>query len=136
MENNTYPMTQDGHNFQVSKSVHLFVEFLKEMGEDVSNIDDVINAMQPFLTCWHDYKKSIFDSQFDNPNLKKFALFHTIKTGTQYAHQQKKVDGKPVVYPISGISNGEVHSTAVGGDYPIKDCNFFTKVGGKIVPLK
>ena len=61
------------------------------MGQDVSNITEIINQMQPFLTSWEDYKQSLDDAKFDNPNLKKFALFHQIKSSSQYSHQQKKL---------------------------------------------
>jgi hypothetical protein len=132
MENTMYEMTQDGQTFEVGKSLYLFIEFMKEMGHDVSNIDEVINQMQPFLTCWEDYKQSLDDAKFENPSIKKFALFHQIKPNSKYAHQQKK----GILYAISRISQDTVHSTAVGGNYPVKDCNFFVKNGDKFVLLK
>ena len=135
MENTLFEMTQDGQVFEVDRSVYLFVEFLKEMGQDVSNLDDIINVMSSFMDCWHDYQRRILEPEFENPNFTRFSLFHTIKPGTTHAHQQRKLDGKPVLYAISRIVEGRVYSTAVGGNYAVEDCDFFTRDGGQIVPL-
>jgi hypothetical protein len=59
--------------------------------------------------------------------LGKHIICHTIKPRTEYCNQQEKRNGKDVLYPVYYFTNDRVHSMAMGGNYPISDCNFFVK---------
>lgn len=125
-------ITSNGKKIEVSKMLYHFIELLKSRGDDVNDLTFIINEFQSFLHCWEDFKRSKRDATYDNKNLQRFNLFHTIKPNTEYANQQDYTDGKPQLYPIYRISKGTVFSMGSGGNYPLKDCKIYCGDGSSI----
>lgn len=126
----TKELTLDGKTAEVSMDVYYFYEMLKHHGDEPKNFDDLIYGFTNFIRLWDDYKgmkaseenKTEFEKKLDT-----HILAHTIKPRTQYAHQQEKRKGKNMLYPIYYFDEQRVHSMAMGGNYPIKECNFYVK---------
>lgn len=136
MEEEMIEVTMEGKTFQVNKMLWHFIEFLKAHDEEASNISNVINDMQTFLHCWDDFKRSKKDFTYDNKNLQRFNLFHTIKPKTQYYDQQRFDEkGKPLLFPVYRVTSERVHSMACGENYPIQDCILYVGDGKDIVKL-
>jgi hypothetical protein len=113
-----------------------FIELLKLLDEDVSNISEIINNFSSFRDYWKDFNESKKETTYYNKHLQRFNLFHTIKPKTQYYHQQDMKNGKPVLYPVYRIQNGTVYSMASGGNYPIDECKLYIGDGKSIIALK
>ena len=133
-------LTINGKTAEVAPEVHHFYEMMKSHGNEPEDFNELINDFTRFIRMWDDYKgmqesdkkKSDFEKRLDT-----HVIAHTIKPRTQYAHQQEKRKGKNVLYPVYYFDNERVHSMAMGGNYPINECNFYVKTrDGGYVKLK
>jgi hypothetical protein len=113
-----------------------FIELLKLHGDDVSDISSIINGFGDFIQSYNDFRRVKKDYSFESQNLQRFAIYHTIKPGTQYYDQQKIVDGKPIHYPVYHFFGNELESSAPGSNYPLDDCILYIRTGDKVVKIK
>ncbi len=123
-------LTINGHTAEVSEEIYFFYEMLKANDQEPKDFNQFLTDFQDFYRLWRDFKamKSAEEKKDDfEKKLEIHIICHTIKPRTQYAHQQEKRKGKSLLYPVFYFDNDRVHSTAVGGNYPIKECNFFVK---------
>lgn len=123
-------ITINGHTAEVSEDVYFFYQMLKAMDREPNDFNEFVSDLQNFTRLWDqfkamkesDEKKSAFEEK-----LNTHIIAHTIKPRTQYANQQEKKNGKNMLYPVYYFDRERVHSMAMGGNYPIKECNFFVK---------
>ena len=115
----------------LSDSLFYFIELMKAEGKDTTDINQMVNDYMNFMSLWNNFKerktKAAGESEFEK-KLNTQILVHTIKPKTKYANQQEMKNGKPVLYPIYFFrENRRLESMAIGGNYPIEDCNIFVK---------
>lgn len=123
-------LTINGHTAEVSEEIYFFYEMLKANKNEPKDFNQFVTDFQNFYSLWLKFKamKSAEDKKEDfEKELENHIICHTIKPRTQYAHQQEKKNGNTLLYPVYYFDDNRVHSTAVGGNYPIKECNFFVK---------
>ncbi len=123
-------LTINGYTAGVSVEVYHFYEMMKNHGNEPADFNMLISDFTSFLRLWNDFK-GMQDSEEKKSDFEKklgtHIIAHTIKPRTQYAHQQEKRNGKNILYPIYYFDSERVHSMAMGGNYPISECNFFVK---------
>lgn len=123
-------LTIEGHTAEVSEDVFHCYEMLKAMDREPENFNQFIFDFQNFTSLWDNFK-AMQSSETKKSDFEKklgtHIICHTIKPRTQYAHQQEKKKGKNMLYPVYYFDSERVHSMAMGGNYPIKECNFFVK---------
>lgn len=133
-------LTINGKTAEVSIEVYHFYEMLKNHGNEPSDFNELIFDFTKFLSLWDQFKgmnDSVERKTEFEKNLKTHILCHTIKPRTQYAHQQEKRNKKDILYPVYYFDEKRVHSMAMGGNYPINECNFFVKTrSGGYVKIK
>ena len=128
----TKKITIGNETVEADVSLYHFHEAMKFKGENCTptSINQLLNDFIKFLDMWSDYKEMINqkskESDFEK-KLERHILCMTIKPKTEYAHQQEKEKGKNILYPVYYFTKDTVHSMAMGGNYPIKDCNFYVK---------
>lgn len=123
-------LTINGQTAQVSDDLYFFFEMLKAMDREPDDFNQFVSDYQNFTSLWVNFKamqKSDENKGEFEKKLDTHILAHTIKPRTQYAHQQEKKKGKNMLYPVYYFDSERVHSMAMGGNYPIKECNFFVK---------
>lgn len=130
-------LTINGHSAQVSDEIFYFYEMLKAVDNEPTDFNEFITDFQNFYRLWNTFKALKTSEEMKSEIEKKLSnhiLVHTIKPKTQYAHHQEKKNGQNMLYPVYYFDNERVHSMAMGGNYPIKECNFFvrTKNGGYV----
>ena len=112
---------------EVSIEVYHFYEMMKDHGAEPKDINELITDFTQFLRLWDQFK-GMNDSENKKDEFEQklttHILCHTIKPRTKYAHQQEKKNGKNIIYPIYYFDEQRVHSMAMGGNYPINECNF------------
>jgi hypothetical protein len=125
---------------EVAESLAHFHEVLKQNDIPVADINQLVYDYMKFISLFRDFKT--MEAQENGMNdfekkLGKHIICHTIKPKTEYCNQQEKRNGKDVLYPVYYFTSDRVHSMAVGGNYPISDCNFFVKTTkGDYVKIK
>ncbi len=136
----TKKLTINGQTADVSYDVFHFYQMLKNHGDEPKDFNQFISDFTKFMSLWNHFKgmkateekKSEFEQKLDT-----HILAHTIKPRTQYAHQQEKKGNKNVLYPVYFFDEKNVHSMAIGGNYPINECIFWVKTrNGGYVKLK
>lgn len=125
---------------EVSIEVYHFYEMLKNHGNEPESHNVLIFDFTTFMSLWDKFKgmKNSEEKKSDfEKELNTHIIAHTIKPRTQYAHQQEKKKGKNILYPVYYFDDKRVHSMAMGGNYPINECNFFVKThNGGYVKIK
>ena len=131
IENKMKEITIGNDTFDVSESVYHFMKMMEFRDKEITDVNQLISDYSKFMDMWNDFKEmkkqTDGESEFEK-KLNRQILVHTIKPKTEYANQQEKRNGKNIMYPIYYFgNNGRLESTAMGGNYPIKDCNIFVK---------
>lgn len=115
---------------EVAESLYHFHETMKLSDIEIADINQLVFDFTKFISLWGDFKamekQENGQSEFEK-KLGKHIICHTIKPRTEYANQQEKKNGKDIIYPVYYFTNDRVHSMAMGGNYPISDCNFFVQ---------
>lgn len=123
-------ITIAGQTVVANKSLIHFLDLMKSEGIEIKDVNQLVFDYMKFIHMWKDFKtksdQENSETDFEK-ELNKHIIAHTIKPKTQYAHQQQMKDGKTVLYPVYFFDRDNVHSMGVGGNYPIKECNFFVK---------
>lgn len=133
-------LTINGKTAKVSIAVYHFYEMLKNHGDEPADFNELIYDFTKYMSLWNQYKGMESSKEKKNEfekTLDTHIIAHTIKPRTQYAHQQEKQNGKDMLYPVYYFDDKRVHSMAMGGNYPINECNFFVKTrNGGYVKIK
>lgn len=125
---------------EVAESLVHFHEIMKLNNMPIADLNQLVYDYMSFISLYRDFRAK--DEQENAMNdfekkLGKHIICHTIKPNTEYCHQQGKQNGKDVMYPVYYFTQDRVHSMGVGGNYPIKDCNFFIKTyQGNYIKIK
>jgi len=126
---------------EIAESVYHFKMMMQFRDREIKDVNQLIWDYSKFIDMWDIFKEmknqTGGESEFEKM-LDRQILAHTIKPKTEYANQQEKRNGKPVLYPIYYFRNdGYLKSMAPGGNYPIKDCNIFVRSSkGNYVKIK
>lgn len=125
---------------EVAEGLAHFYEIMKLNDSPVEDINRLVYDYVKFISLFRDFKameeQENGQSDFEK-KLNKHIICHTIKPRTEYCNQQEKRNGKDVLYPVYYFTNDRVHSMAMGGNYPISDCNFFVQTNkGNYIKIK